>query len=107
MSRLRRLAAFETALMIVFLVLSSAGFCSAAEPFRFAWLSDTHVGSLTGEEDLRASVKDINSSTGLSFVILSGDVTEYGSREYLTLAKDILDQITIPVHVIPGNHDTK
>lgn len=80
---------------------------SAAEPFRFAWLSDTHVGSATGEEDLRASVRDINSITGLSFVVISGDVTEYGSGEFLRLAKEILDGIRIPVHVIPGNHDTK
>jgi hypothetical protein len=49
--------------------------------FRFAWLSDTHVGSSTGEEDLRATVQDLNSITGLSFVVLSGDVTEFGSRE--------------------------
>src|SRR5258708_4074749 len=37
----------------------------AGEPgFRFAWLSDTHVGSTTGEEDLRQAVRDINSATG-------------------------------------------
>ena len=75
--------------------------------FRFAWLSDTHVGSGTGEQDLRAAVRDINSQTGLSFVVHSGDVTEYGSREQLRLAKDLLDGIKIPCHVIPGNHDTK
>src|SRR5882762_643052 len=75
--------------------------------FRFAWLSDTHVGSPTGEEDLRVAVRDINSMTGLSFVILSGDVTEYGSLEQFRLAKDILDGIKIPLHVIPGNHDCK
>src|ERR1035441_2599367 len=60
--------------------------------FRFAWLSDTHVGGGTGEEDLLAAVRDINSLTGLSFVVLSGDVTEYGSREQLRLAKDLLDR---------------
>ena len=76
-------------------------------PFRFAWLSDTHVGSSTGEQDLRASVRDINSLTGLSFVVLSGDVTEYGSREQLRLAKELLDGFKIPCHVLPGNHDTK
>ena len=76
-------------------------------PFRFAWLSDTHVGSSTAEQDLRAAVRDINSLTGLSFVVLSGDVTEYGSREQLRLAKEILDGLKIPCHVIPGNHDTK
>ena len=75
--------------------------------FRFAWLSDTHVGSSTGEADLQNAVRDINSLTGLSFVVLSGDVTEYGSREQLRLAKDILDGLKIPCHVIPGNHDTK
>ena len=77
------------------------------QPFHFAFLSDTHVGSLSGEEDLRATVRDINSLTGLSFVVLSGDVTEYGSLEQLRLAKQILDGLRIPCHVIPGNHDTK
>ena len=80
---------------------------SAAETrLRFAWLSDTHVGSSTGDQDLRAAVRDINSQTGLSFVVLSGDVTEYGSREQLRLAKEILDGLKLPCHVIPGNHDT-
>jgi outer membrane protein assembly factor BamB/predicted MPP superfamily phosphohydrolase len=80
---------------------------AAASSFRFAWLSDTHVGSLTGEEDLRASVRDINSLTGLSFVVISGDITEYGSLEQLRLAKGILDGLKIPCHLVPGNHDTK
>jgi outer membrane protein assembly factor BamB len=75
--------------------------------FRFAWLSDTHVGSSTGEQDLRGAVSDINSLTGLSFVVLSGDATEYGSREQLRLAKELLDGLKVPCHVIPGNHDTK
>jgi len=74
---------------------------------RFAWLSDTHVGSSTGEQDLRAAVHDINSLTGLNFVVLSGDVTEYGSRGQLRLAKELLDELKVPCHVIPGNHDTK
>jgi 3',5'-cyclic AMP phosphodiesterase CpdA len=65
------------------------------------------VGSTTGEQDLRAAVRDINSLTGMSFVVHSGDVTEYGSREQLRLAKDILDGIKIPTHILPGNHDTK
>jgi predicted phosphodiesterase len=43
----------------------------------------------------------------LSFVVLSGDVTEYGSREQFRLAKELLDGLRIPCHVLPGNHDTK
>src|SRR5205807_3913277 len=80
---------------------------AAEQSFRFPWLNDTHVGSSTGEEDLRTAVKDINSVTGLSFVVLSGDVTEYGSLEQLRLAKEILDGLKLPCHVMPGNHDTK
>ncbi len=84
--------------------LQAAG---AAEAFRFAWLSDTHVGSATGEADLRAAVTDINSMTGLSFVLVSGDVTEYGSLAQLGLAREILSGLNVPCHIIPGNHDTK
>lgn len=79
----------------------------AAAPLRFAWLSDTHVGSQTAEADLRAAVNDINALPGLSFVVVSGDITEYGSREQLALAKSVLDGLKIPCHIIPGNHDTK
>jgi outer membrane protein assembly factor BamB/predicted MPP superfamily phosphohydrolase len=97
----------RAALMGLLLCLFPLFLLAETAPFRFAWLSDTHVGSGTGEQDLRAAVIDINSLTGLSFVVHSGDVTEYGSREQLRLAKDLLDGIRIPVHVIPGNHDTK
>lgn len=88
------------------IVLATLAF-AGSQPFRFVFLSDTHVGSPTGEEDLRAAVHDINSATGLSFVVLAGDVTEYGSLEQLRLAKQILAEIKIPCHAIPGNHDTK
>ena len=98
--RLRARLAFLLLLLPLFVFAQSA-------PLRFAWLRDTHVGSTTGEQDLRAAVRDISSLTGLSFVVLSGDVTEYGSREQLRLAKEILDGLTIPDHILPGNHDTK
>ena len=77
------------------------------QSLRFAWLSDTHIGNPTGAEDLRASVRDINVLDSIDFVILSGDITEYGSRDQLLEAKSILGSLTIPYHIIPGNHDTK
>src|SRR5436190_18812302 len=97
----------HTASALVAFALCCHSISAATPSFRFAWLSDTHVGSPTGEEDLRASVRDINSQTGLSFVVISGDVTEFGSREQLRLAKEILDGLKIPCHAVPGNHDTK
>jgi outer membrane protein assembly factor BamB len=97
----------RTALAGLLLCLFPLFLSAETAPFRFAWLSDTHVGTATGEQDLRDAVRDINSLTGLSFVVVSGDVTEFGSRDQLRLAKDLLDGIRIPCCVIPGNHDTK
>ena len=74
-------------------------------PFRFAWLSDTFVGSPTGAADLRAAVRDINSLAGFNFVIISGNVTQSGSHDEFILAKSILDGLRQPCHVIPGNRD--
>jgi len=77
-----------------------------AQPFQFAHVTDTHVGGVTGTDDLRRTVADINANPSLDFVILSGDVTEFGSDEELRLAKQILDSLIIPWYVIPCNHDT-
>ncbi len=89
-------------------------FCFAATiafgqnaPIRFAWLSDTHVGSPTGAEDLGEAVRDINNLETIDFVIISGDVTEMGSNEELGLARALLDRLRKPYYIIPGNHDTK
>ena len=101
-----RLAVSLRLCLLLFLVCPLVVF-AGTDSFRFAFLSDTHVGSGTGAADLRATVRDLNAMTGLSFVIISGDITEYGSREQLRLAKEILDGLSLPYHLIPGNHDTK
>jgi outer membrane protein assembly factor BamB len=101
----RTAAAVVCAALLVFLMAAAPA--GSRGPLRFAWLSDTHVGSDRGADDLRASVSDINATPGLSFVLVTGDVTEMGSYTNLRLAKDILDGLLIPYHIIPGNHDTK
>src|SRR5205085_7514322 len=76
-----------------------------AQEFKFAHISDTHIGSANADEDLRRTVKDINEDSSIRFVILSGDITDFGSDEEFTLAKQILDSLNKPWHIIPGNHD--
>jgi len=78
------------------------------KPFRFAFISDTHIGSPNGgaEEDLRRTIHDINAMNDIAFVVLTGDITELGTNEELRLAKQILDSLHIPYYIIPGNHDT-
>jgi outer membrane protein assembly factor BamB/predicted phosphodiesterase len=77
-------------------------------PFRFAFISDTHIVSPNGgaEEDLRRTVADINSMKNIAFVVITGDITELGTNQQLKLAKQILDSLQIPYYIIPGNHDT-
>ncbi|RKO73713.1 metallophosphoesterase [Sphingobacterium puteale] len=78
---------------------------SFAQSFKFAHVTDTHVGGATGAEDLRRTVKDLNTLKDIDFVILSGDITEFGADQELKLAKRILDSLQLPWYVIPGNHD--
>jgi outer membrane protein assembly factor BamB/predicted phosphodiesterase len=92
-------------IIIIFFHLIAEG---QIKSFRFAFISDTHIGSPNGaaEEDLRSTVRDINEMTGIDFVVITGDVTELGTDAELKLAKQILDSLNIPYYIIPGNHDT-
>lgn len=81
-------------------------FNTNAQVFKYAFVTDTHVGTATGEEDLRRTVNDINKQTDLDFIVVTGDVTEMGTKLEIKLAKKILSGLKKPWHVIPGNHDT-
>lgn len=91
-----------TAVIIALLCILNFSF---AQSFKFAHVTDTHVGGATGAEDLRRTVKDLNTLKDIDFVILSGDITEFGADQELKLAKRILDSLQLPWYVIPGNHD--
>ena len=75
--------------------------------FQFALVSDTHIGIPGADEDLISTVNDINANDSLAFVILSGDITEFGSNKELLQAKQILNGLNKTWYIIPGNHDTK
>lgn len=77
-----------------------------AQAFKFAHVTDTHIGGKTAEEDLERTILDINSNKDIEFVIVSGDITEFGSDEELSLAKRLLDKLHVKYYLIPGNHDT-
>ncbi|MFV0392673.1 MAG: PQQ-binding-like beta-propeller repeat protein [Paludibacteraceae bacterium] len=80
----------------------------AIEPFHFALLTDLHItqGTTSGE-DLENSVRQINNSSEIEFVLVTGDVTEYGDKLSLLQAKEILDKLKIPYYITCGNHETK
>ena len=91
-------------LIFIFCIIVIQG---QAQTFRFAHVTDTHIGGSTGAEDLIRTVDDINQQIDVGFVILSGDVTEFGSEEELLEAKSIISKLNKPCYVVPGNHDSK
>lgn len=94
-----------TTLQTKFKVASSA---SSHEGVKFAYLADVHISvGTTNVEDLENSVKDINTMGDIEFVILGGDITEFGSDQEILLAKSILDKLTCPYYILSGNHDSK
>lgn len=90
------------------LFLTSASKAQSNEPFSFAFISDTHINenSETPSEDLKRTVRDINRNSDIEFVVLTGDITEFGSDAELMEADSILQQLNKPWYIIPGNHDT-
>ncbi|HEY1025873.1 MAG TPA: PQQ-binding-like beta-propeller repeat protein [Sphingobacteriaceae bacterium] len=79
---------------------------AVSQPFKFAFITDTHIGSDTAEEDLRRTISDINMQTGIDFVLLTGDITEMGTDDEIRLARRVIGELKIPFYIIPGNHDT-
>ncbi|MGV8135099.1 MAG: PQQ-binding-like beta-propeller repeat protein [Mangrovibacterium sp.] len=102
--RIPALAGIIAGLFLFFLLWTGI---AQAQTLRFAHITDTHIGSSLADEDLLRTVGDINARSDISFVILSGDVTEFGSDEELLKAKQIMDQLNKPWYVLPGNHDSK
>lgn len=92
--------------LVLAIAISFFAFHSFAQNFKYAFVTDTHIGTATGEEDLRRTIADINKQNDIDFTIVTGDVTEMGTNEELKLAKEILSGLKKPFYVIPGNHDT-
>ena len=72
---------------------------------KLAILSDIHVtpGNIN-DGKLRQAVDEIN-ALDVDAVMVTGDLTNDGNDEQLKNVKSILDKITHPQYVIPGNHE--
>jgi outer membrane protein assembly factor BamB/predicted MPP superfamily phosphohydrolase len=90
-------------LLISFIFSLNISFAQSS--FKFAHVSDIHIGSHNSEEDLSRTVHNINADSSLKFVIISGDITDFGTDSAFHLAKNILDSLNKPWYIIPGNHD--
>lgn len=101
--------AFKVLALFCLLFLYSADSqAQQKKPVRFAFLTDLHISDVAANaEDLELSVSDLNSMSGLDFVIFGGDITEFGSDEEIAHAHAIISKLKVPWYIVGGNHDSK
>ena len=90
-------------LLAVLALAALAGVPAAAQ--KIAILSDIHVTPGNANDGkLREAVAEINAGDA-DVVMLTGDLTNEGSDVQLNHVKTIMDGVTKPLYVIPGNHE--
>ena len=94
-------------LLFAFVMLCSLVVVAQEGKIKFAVLADTHVGSYaSATQDLRDAIADINSQSDIDFIIIAGDITEFGTDEEIMAVKKELEANKKPYLFVPGNHDT-
>ncbi len=83
---------------------------AAAAPIRFALVSDPHVNRGTAEDQplyrgrFERVIAAVNAEK-VSFVLITGDLTQGGKPVESDDFKQLVTGFTAPVHYVPGNHD--
>src|SRR6516225_8082935 len=81
-----------------------------------AQITDMHIrpsgkkayGVVDTESMLRAAVASVEAlNRKPDAVLATGDLTDCGLVEEYELLRDILDDLSMPVYLIPGNHDRR
>ncbi|SDW64900.1 metallophosphoesterase family protein [Thiocapsa roseopersicina] len=85
-------------------------FAAGGEPFKFAWISDTHLyprdlNSRFVEKTVRAIEEVQAMDPPADFLIFGGDLAQLGDPVELELGAELLEEVTIKKVFIPGEHD--
>jgi calcineurin-like phosphoesterase family protein len=92
-------------------LLNTIDFAYGAEaPFKFAWISDTHLypkslNTRFVDKTVRAAKEVQAMSPPADFLIFGGDLAQLGKIEELDLGVELLKEIKIRKVFIPGEHD--
>ena len=83
---------------------------AAEQPFKFAWVSDTHLyprslNTRFVDKVVRAANEVQAMSPPADFMIFGGDLAQLGKIEELVLGNELLKEIKIRKVFIPGEHD--
>src|SRR5262245_15428369 len=82
----------------------------AEAPFKFAWISDTHLypkslNTRFVDKTVRAAKEVQAMAPPADFLIFGGDLAQLGKVEELELGNEILKEVKIRKVFIPGEHD--
>lgn len=72
------------------------------EPFRFALTADTHAYY----DEMDELVRVLNRRSDIAFLLIAGDLTDYGLQQEYQWATDLLSKLVIPYLTVIGNHDS-
>jgi 3',5'-cyclic AMP phosphodiesterase CpdA len=94
------------------LLLACASLCFGADRFRFAVVADPQLGMVELERDTQnfasvaAAISALPEATRPRFVLVAGDLLNTaGDHEQLRRFQEVKARFTVPVWVVPGNHD--
>jgi predicted phosphodiesterase len=74
--------------------------------FSFIFCNDIHINKQEHATYFTESITNWNSfSEQYDFIVICGDLVEYGQKEEFALAKKELDRLTKPYYTVLGNHD--
>lgn len=78
-------------------------------------MTDTHIldkpGTIFHGLDTKESFESVLSASlardpDIDFILLTGDISQTGSRDSYTLFQSSINSVDLPIYCIPGNHDT-
>src|SRR3546814_75172 len=81
------------------------------KPFSFLQISDTHIGfKKEANPDVVGTLKEtIDKVRQLvvqpDFIVHTGDITHLATPEQFDTAEQLLSELNLPIHFVPGEHD--
>lgn len=86
-----------------------------ADVLHFIHITDTHLLDQSDETLHSLNTKlcfetvlsqSLKSYPKIDFILLTGDISQTGTKESYEIFKSIIQQYDLPIYCVPGNHDT-
>ncbi len=90
--------------LFIFALISQ---CAFASDIKFVQVTDSHYSkdNKFSESVLKAAVDDINTLSGVSFVVFTGDNINRPNAEDLAAFVKIINKLRFPYYLVIGNHE--